>query len=398
MEKKKNHKPVEKPEVETIEEKTTEHKPDFSQMERRKKKGFKEFLHKFFRIILILLAVILVINVVIVTVAYLNHKNKLADERGYLFPQGEMVEVNGHKLHVIVEGNAESDTTLVFMHSTGIVDDSVALEPLFAKLQDYRLVYIDRSGFGYSENADAKKDVESIMNEYREVLKKMEIAGPYILIPNGFAGLTADYWAAKHRDEVAGIVGINTSLAEEFDGITEEQYCGIMNYLMTLFSKVGGHRFVKSVYPENIGAVYTEKQMIIRKALISRGFYTADMYQEDLQMVHNAATVKEAGWPEDTPMLVILANPLMKPYLFDDESVREEYEGALQEVYGTNTDAYSENPDGIDYVGEYNAERKAYYKDYANVEIREMSGPSRVYTYDPDGVAEVIKEFVQTVR
>ena len=120
----------------------------------------------------------------------------------------------------------------------------------------------------------------------------------------------------------------------------------------------------------------------------------SDMYEEDLQAVHNAAVVKELGWPEQTPMLVILANPLMAPYIEDDSSVREEYEDALKEVYGTATDASAGDADGVDYVGEYNADKKAYYSQYKNVQIEEMSGPSRLYTYDPDGVAKLIKAYL----
>lgn len=93
-------------------------------------------------------------------------------------------------------------------------------------------------------------------------------------------------------------------------------------------------------------------------------------------------------------MLVILANPLMEPYIEDDTSVREEYEGALKEVYGTETDASAGDADDIDYVGEYNADKKAYYSQYKNVQIEEMSGPSRLYTYDPDNVAKLIKAYL----
>ena len=191
------------------------------------------------------------------------------------------------------------------------------------------------------------------------------------------------------------VVGINISIAEEFDGITEEQYCGALNYLMTLFSKIGGHRFVKSVYPENIGAVYTEKQMVVRKALISKGFYTFGMYEEDLQTIANAKKVEEMGWPENTPMLFILANPLMEPYINDDSDVKEEYDAALEEVYGTDTDALAQGKAEVGYVEEFNADKKAIYEKYKNVAVEEISGPSRLYTYDPETVAQKIRDFVQ---
>ena len=87
---------------------------------------------------------------------------------------------------LVIDENA--DKTLVFIHSNGITDDSVALEPLFGKLQEYRLVYIDRSGFGYSDATKTDKDIESIVTELRTALEKVNVKGPYVLVPNGIAG------------------------------------------------------------------------------------------------------------------------------------------------------------------------------------------------------------------
>lgn len=365
------------------------------QTNKKQKSKLKKFLHKFFRMFIIIFGATILINVLVIAVLYIIHQNKLADERGYLSPQGQMVDIDGVGIHTIVEGNENAEHTLVFLHSNGIADDSVALEPLFRELaDDYRLVYIDRSGFGYSDLAETDKDIDSIINEMRNVLSKLNIKGPYVLVPNGIAGLEATYWAKTYPEEVESVIGINISVADEFDGITEEEYCGFFNYLMVKFSAIGGQRYVKNVYPDNIGAVYTEKQMIIRKALISKNFYTKDMYEEDLRAVDNAKKAKQAGFPTDTPMLVLLANPLMKPYIDDDASVREEYEDALKEVYGTQTDADSLEEDTIDYVGEYNADKKKYYSQYDNVEVVEMSGPSRLYTYDPAGVASEIRTYL----
>lgn len=347
-------------------------------------KRLKEFLHKFFKIFLILILIGIAINILILAVVFINHKNKLNDERGYLTPPGELVEVNGHKMHVLVEGNNEAEQTLVFMHSSGMVDDSVALEPLFNELKDYRLAYVDRSGFGYSESSGLSRDIDTILDETRAALEAAGVPEPYILVPIGTAGLEALYWADKYPEEVTGIIGINMNYPEEYKDVTEEEYCGIFNYLLVKFSAIGGHRFVKSIYPDNSYALYTEKQMLVRKALLSRGYYTSDMYNEDLKTVDNAAKVLAAGWPEKTPMLMIYANPIMEPYINEDESVREEYEEAV---------ADSGKPD-FDYVAAYNAERIEYVSKYSNVAVEEMSGPSRLYTYNPEKLAKLMKEYV----
>ena len=101
------------------------------------------------------------------------------------------------------------------------------------------------------------------------------------------------------------------------------------------------------------------------------------------------------GWPENTPMLFILANPLMEPYINDDSDVKEEYDAALEEVYGTDTDALAQGKAEVGYVEEFNTDKKAIYEKYKNVAVEEISGPSRLYTYDPETVAQKIRDFVQ---
>ena len=347
-------------------------------------KKLKEFLHKFFKIFLILIGIGIVINIVIVLALYFNHSNKLNDERGYLTPPGELVEVNGHDMHVLVDGDEDVEITLVFMHSSGIVDDSAALAPLFDELDDYKVCYVDRSGYGYSEVSGSSRDIDNILNETREALKLAGAEAPYILVPAGTAGIEALYWADKYPDEVNGIIGINMNYPEEYESVTQESYCGFFNWALVKFSAIGGHRLVKSIYPENAEGLYTERQLYARKALISKGFYTADMYQEDLAMVDNAAKVRELGWPEDTKMLLIYANPIMEPYFSEDASVREEYEEAVKE---------SGNAD-FDYEKAYNEDKREYFDGYENVTVKEMSGPSRLYTYNPEKLAEVIKDYI----
>ncbi|MGN0368616.1 MAG: hypothetical protein ACI4EK_07530, partial [Wujia sp.] len=113
----------------------------------------------------------------------------------------------------------------------------------------------------------------------------------------------------------------------------------------------------------------------------------------DLNTIANAKKAKDTGVPTDIPILAFVANPLMQPYFDDDASIRQEYEDAIDEVYGTQTDAAKE----VDYVGLFNEEKKTVYGKYSNIECVEMSGPSRLYTYAVQEVADAIHEFMGKV-
>ena len=51
----------------------------------KKKKNFKEFLHKFFKIFIIIFGAAIAINLIVIGVLFLIHTNKLADERVPLY-------------------------------------------------------------------------------------------------------------------------------------------------------------------------------------------------------------------------------------------------------------------------------------------------------------------------
>ena len=346
----------------------------------------KKFFHNFFRVILIILIAILVLTLLIIGILYYNHRTKLDDERGYLTPPGTFVNVGEHKLHIRMEGKQDAEHTLVFVHGRGVPDEAIALEPLFAELKDeYRMVLVDRAGFGYSDDKVSAKDIASILEEERGALLAAGVKGPYDIVAQGEGGLIALYWAETYPEEVSSIIGVNMLFPEDFEGVTQEKYAGFFYYIMAKGSGIGLHRLMKHLYPVNVGAVYTEKQMAIRKALYSEGFYTEAMYEEDLETIDNAAKVADKGVPEKLPILELLANPLMEPYITDDAQMAEDYAEAKQEAGETD----------IDFAAELNRERRDFLKNYKNVTVKELSGPARLYTYCPKDVADAIREFLK---
>ncbi len=348
-----------------------------------RKSKLRVFFNKFFKIFIIFLIATAVINVLLVAIIYGSHKSKLKEEAVFLNMQGKMVTVNGHDMHVIDQGNKDADVTLLFIHSADIVDDSVALAPLFKELEkDYRLVMVERSGVGYSENSGSDRDIDNMLEETRLALEKAEIKGPFVVVAIGTGGLEALNWINKYPQEITSVIGINMNYPEQFADITTEQYCGFFDYLLVPFYKIGGHRLVTSIYPTDAYGIYTDTQMLTRKALISKGGFTQDMYNENLLMVENANKVATLGWPEDVKMRLIYANPFMEPYRSSDESVKEIYENAVE----SNSE--------VDYVEAYNESIRTYYMDKENVVISEMPGPARLYTYDPTELATEIKDYI----
>lgn len=352
----------------------------------QKNQKTKRFMHLFFKIFIIFMLSTAALNILIFAWIYFNDKNESKKEAVYLTPPGQMVEINGHNMHVLVGGNVESEETLVFMHSATTYDDAIALQPLWDKLSDYKLVLVERSGYGYSEvsESEVSRDIDIILSETRQAIEKCGISGEYTLVPIGTAGVEAIYWAKEYPEEIKGIFGISINYPEQFASITQDEYCGFFDYLLVKFCDIGGQRIMKTVYPNNDYALYTPLQMNIRNALISNNGYTRDMYNEDLAMVDNAAKVAKEGWPEDVNIFVLYANPLMEPYRKTNEDADKQYQQAMEI-----------NPNN-DYIALYNEELFDYYAQHKNVTIEEIDGPVRIYTYNPQQIAEKIVNFLYT--
>lgn len=322
------------------------------------------------------------LHLIIYIVMTTSHKKKLKEEAVYLTMPGELVKVNGHDLHVMQGGEDDSENTLVFLHTSKAVDDCVALEPLFGKLDNCEYIYIDRSGYGYSPVSESDRSAETIVEEYRAALKLVGEEAPYTLVSMGTSGVYAFEWAKLYPEEVERIIGVNMNYPEQFADVSQEQYCSFLDYLMVGFCDMGGHRLLKSIFPSDGFGVYTAEQMKERKAIFAKMAYNQDIFNEDSVTLAEAKKVSDMGFPEDTEMYLIYANPLMEPYLSADSYVKEEYDKAVKE----NSE--------VDYQLEYNRSVREYFQSYKNVKVVEMSGPDKLYLYNPTELGKLINEYI----
>ena len=331
---------------------------------------------------IVLLATVVMFGSVLIY-ANVKHREALKKEEKYLTPPGQMVEIDGHEIHVVHRGDETAEHALVFIHPNKTADDSIALEPLFDELSDYELIYVDRSGSGYSDDWDAPKDIDSMLAETRAAVKAVTGRTSYILVASKSGGTLAVDWADEYPDEVEAIVGLQMYFPDQYEGMDEDAYCSFENKIMLELVKIGGQRLSDSVLPDNSYNVYTKDQMDRRNAIIEKKLYTQGMYNEDKYLVKNANKVAAFGFPENIPMYMLYCNPYTDPFLHQNDDTLETYEDLVQNSEKAPADTYN-----------------SYYKEYAeshnNVEMTEMSGPDRLIVYNPQKVADLIKEYISS--
>lgn len=136
------------------------------------------------------------------SVRHLVHVNRV---RLRYPPPGRLVDIGGHRMHVLAEGDAGAKPTVVWMpggHTGGY-----AMHRLHALARERtRSVLVDRPGSGWSDPGPFPRTTAA---EAVELLTALERAGekaPYVLVGHSFGGLLMANAARRRPDLVAGLV------------------------------------------------------------------------------------------------------------------------------------------------------------------------------------------------
>ncbi|MHA6252282.1 alpha/beta fold hydrolase [Oceanobacillus sp. CAU 1775] len=257
------------------------------------------------RSVFILFTSIIAIIILILAISYMNHKIQLSKERELFVPLGELVEVTGHKLHVYTEGQGEE--TLVFMSGGGTSSPVLDFKSIYSLLSDtYKIVVIEKAGYGFSEVTNAERDIDTILSETREALSQAEIEGPYFLLPHSMSGIEALRWAQVYPNEVKAIIGLDMAVPEAY----ESQDINMSFVRLGAFAANAGlFRWIPNI-SESDAIKYgtlTEEEKELYRAVFYRRTSTKNMINEIKMIKENAQAVKEAG-KVNAPMLLFSSN------------------------------------------------------------------------------------------
>ncbi len=182
----------------------------------------------------------------------------------YETPLGQLVEVDGHNMSIYTEG--EGEHTIVFMSGWGTSSPILDFKPLYSKLSDdYRIVVVEKFGYGFSDLVDGERDIDTILRQDREALEKCGIEAPYVLCPHSFSGYEATRWAQEYPDEVEAIVGLDMCIpnGKEEDTIqTNAKLVGLVKLINRVSRYTGLVRIGSSDYSGTLTGeeekIYTE--------------------------------------------------------------------------------------------------------------------------------------------
>lgn len=250
---------------------------------------------------LIMISFILIFTMI----SYINHRIQLSKEDKLFVPMGQQVMVNGSMMNVYSEGNGMK--TLVFMSGGGTSSPVLDFKSLYSLLSDeYRIVVIEKIGYGFSDVSDVDRDIDSILADTREALALAGIDGPFVLCPHSMSGIEAIYWAQTYPNEVIAIIGLDMAVPEVYESYNINLP---MLKLGKLIADTGIIRWIPNL-AESEAMKYgtlTDAEKDLYKAVFYRRTATKTMINEVRQIKTNAALVAKKG-TVNVPMLIFASN------------------------------------------------------------------------------------------
>ena len=283
------------------------------------------------------------------------HQLSLQKESKLFMPIGKKVVVNGHQMNVYIKG--EGSETIVFLSGAGIASPILDFKNLTDSLsKKYKVVVVERAGYGFSEDSDQSRDVMTVLSETRQALSQAEVSGPYVILSHSMASLESLAWQEKYPDEVKALVGLDWALPASYEDLKDNQALLTVAYWS---SKIGLLRyFPESFYIKNQTLTETERQQY--KLLAYKQLMSQAMLHESRLAKENAKKVPSSINPK-IPALLLVSN-------------------------GEGT-TFSQS--------EWQRYAERFASDQSNVQVVYMDAPHDLYHYQSDAIVSRIKEFLE---
>ena len=85
--------------------------------------------------------------------------------------------------------------------------------------KQYKVVIVERAGYGYSDDSNYSRDVMEVLSETRQALSQANITGPFIILSHSMASLESLAWQEKYPDEVKALIGLDWALPSSYENL-----------------------------------------------------------------------------------------------------------------------------------------------------------------------------------
>ncbi|HEX6386624.1 MAG TPA: alpha/beta fold hydrolase [Anaerolineae bacterium] len=136
------------------------------------------------------------------------------DRRNYP-PPGQLVDVGGRRLHVVVTGKDTGQPAVIL--ESGMATFSSNFFWVQSELATVtRVVAYDRAGLGWSDPAPEPHDAYHSARDLHAALAGAGVSPPYVVAGHSYGGLVARSFTDLYPDEVVGLVLVDASHPDQW--------------------------------------------------------------------------------------------------------------------------------------------------------------------------------------
>ena len=359
-------------------------------------------MKKIIKKIIVIISVVFVLLCGLVFGLNMNHNEKTTKEAMQLEEYGyEKYSAGDYNLGIYRIGNKDSKYKLIALSGMGVNDYSIGMSAVNRLLkEDYEIIYIDRAGYGYSDDTDVTQTTEQIVNDYRTALKNAGIEGSYILLPHSLGGMYSTYWANSYPNEIEGIVFIDCSIVEEDARDWEEYKTTFLDKVTYALCQIGAQRLVLREFSYPVPKYCTEEHQQIADYLNIYSATTKAKLSESDQIVNNFNFTYEHIKSDSVPKVFVNAT---SGYRTEEEVFNgiEWLRNRQKEVgiESSSTEITSEIAQKVinDATKHTNDVIVPYLEKMGNTKLVNLGGNHALYEERPEELAEVIREFVENI-
>lgn len=136
-------------------------------------------------------------------------------------PPGKRVDVGGWRLHLNCSGKNNANMPPVVLES-GAGDFSFdwgLVQPEVARFT--RVCTYDRAGYAWSDPGPTPRTMRQVVYELHTALHEEGVRKPYVLVGHSIGGLLVRVYAGQYREEVAGMVLVESSHEDQLISLTD---------------------------------------------------------------------------------------------------------------------------------------------------------------------------------
>jgi pimeloyl-ACP methyl ester carboxylesterase len=250
---------------------------------------------------LIFVALAALILVLVAVGAIYQYFATVEDSRRYP-PPGKMVDVGGFKMHLDCVGDGSPTVVL----DNGLFFGSFGWHTVPQGVVEFtRVCTFDRAGIGWSEASPHGRGIDQINKELHELLIRAGEREPFVFAGHSIAGLYVQNYSNNYAKEVAGIVFIDSSHAEQ----TIRDPISAWTRMLLRIGKIAAPLGVVRLF---ISATAADSPEMAASLCSTKHFYASA--DEFLTMDENARHLREKPMQlGDKPLVVLTRNLTASP-------------------------------------------------------------------------------------